>query len=65
LYLKLILEEDCINVDWFVRMTLKIAGHPICVNKALLEELLPAGQQILSRVALASARLGCGLVGRR
>jgi hypothetical protein len=46
-------------------MTLKIAGHPICVNKALLEELLPAGQQILSRAAVASARLGCGLVGRR
>ncbi|XP_039852357.1 uncharacterized protein LOC120710827 isoform X2 [Panicum virgatum] len=43
----------------------KASCHPICDNKALLKELLSADQQIPGRAAVASAGLGCGLVGRR
>jgi hypothetical protein len=45
-------------------MRVKIAGRPICDDKALFEELLPSDQQILGRAAVASACLGGGLVGR-
>jgi len=51
-------------LDLFVSV-LKFSGHPICDNKALLKELLSADQQIPGRAAVASAGLGCGLVGRR
>jgi hypothetical protein len=42
----------------------KFAGHPICDNKACLQELVPADQQVLGWAAVASADLACGLVGR-
>jgi hypothetical protein len=40
-----------------------IAGRLVLVDKAFLEELVPADQQIPGRAAVASAYLGCGLVG--
>ncbi|KAL5198103.1 hypothetical protein ABZP36_001615 [Zizania latifolia] len=44
--------------------TAAAASHPISVDKAILEEFIPADQQILGRATVASAGLGCGLVGR-
>jgi hypothetical protein len=40
-------------------------GHPICDNKALLQELIPADQQIRGRATVASAGLARRLVGWR
>jgi len=59
------LTSKCVKLSLIRLYTrVEISGHPICDNKALLEELLPPDQQILGRAAVASACLGGGLVGR-